>query len=172
MGCCRFVGFYRKYDDVMRTEPGYIRSFKSTFTGTEFVHNRTWALEVMLPRWPGFCGRENASQLLCNLTAEEALCELRYVVYSIKFVHCWEDNQPESSWTVFRPEGFTDGVVAKVCVLPSLFVAIWLARIVKVCPVGSSKAHSASTASSSQRLGNGGERSGTSVCRSSVSFGS
>ena len=108
------VGFYRKYDDVIRMQPGYLRQFTSTFTGSPFVDNRTWALEALLPRWPGFCGRDNVCRRHRNLTAEQALRELQNVVTSVKYILVWENNQPENACTPFTPKGFTDQIIAKV----------------------------------------------------------
>ena len=68
----------------------------------------------MLPRWPGFCGLEKASTIHCKLTAEEALQEFDFVVNSLKFVPLWEDTEPESKLEDFRPNGFTDAIVAEV----------------------------------------------------------
>ena len=104
---------YRKYDDVIRIEPGIFRQL-NPFAGSQFVENRIWALEAMLPRWPGFCGREKASQMHRDLTAEEALRELQNVVTSIRVIPVWEDNQPENAYIRLTPNGFTDQVIAKV----------------------------------------------------------
>ena len=115
---CFLVGFSRKYDDTMRQQPTTRRwagTRNRQFTAEEFTNNRIWALEAMLPRWPGFCGLEGASLIHCKLTAEEALQEFDYIVNSIKFVPIWEDNQPESKLESFRPDSFTDAVIAEVC---------------------------------------------------------
>ena len=110
---CR-VGFFRKYDDVVRQQPkGWFRGTRQ-FDASEFTANRKWALETMLPRWPGFCGTERASPTHFMLTAAEALQELDHVVKSITFVSVWEDNQPESKRGSFRPDGFTDFIIAEV----------------------------------------------------------
>ena len=110
-----FVGLFRKFDDIIRKQPKWVVPILNRqFRSYEFADNRKWALEALLPRWPGFCGMERASPFYRNFTAEEALQEFDHVVKSIKFVRVWEDKLPESRQESFTPDGFTDTTIAEV----------------------------------------------------------
>ena len=114
--CCLVcVGFFRKYDDIIRQRPTKWVGFRyREFTADELMNNRKWALEAMFPRWPGFCGMEKSSLIDSRLTAQEALEEFYSVVDSIKSVPVWEDNQPGSKPEFFRPDSLTDEIVTEV----------------------------------------------------------
>ena len=141
------VGFFRKYDDIIRKHPKWVGTFRRQFNSSEFVDNRKWALEALLPRWPGFCGMERSSPIYSELSPEEAIREFDYVVNSIKFVPVWEDNQHERTQGSFKPEGFTDAIIAEVLTTCVLFL---LTCCEMLCFLDNLPSHTTSTGGSTR----------------------
>ena len=163
------VGMFRKYDDIIRQQPGPTWLFKhTTFNDSEFTNNRKWALEAMLPRWAGFCGPSRAAPFYSRFTAEQALKELYTVVDSIKFLSVCEDNLPETNLT---PRGFTDKAIAEVRLAVSwqthsMFISICCEILFSADNISSRKT---STGRTSKRTT--GEMSPTFICCNTRGFG-
>ena len=101
------IGMYRKYDDVMRTSPGWFG------LGTiDFKRNRLLALEAMLPKWSGFCGQ--STEMDQYGTAKEVIAEFLQVVVSVVNVPMWEDNQPEQNLFTFCPRDLSGQTISAV----------------------------------------------------------
>ena len=113
------VGIYRKYDDVIRQEPGTLSVITGRLRWGRYVENRKIALELLLPRWQGFV-LATAEENVNEVTAQEAIQEVDTVVESIKGLRVWEDGVVgPSAWVV---NGFDDNRVSEViCTLVSLY---------------------------------------------------
>ena len=96
---------YRKYDDIVRKQPGW-------FGNIDFRSNRLLALEALLPRWSGFCNQSVETDQ--SLTAHVAIAEFIEVVASLTNVPVWENNQPERKMRCFRPRDLTEQDIAEV----------------------------------------------------------
>ena len=95
--CTDALGRYRKYDDIIRLQPGIARNLKDKVLGHGFAYNRILAMEAMLPKWNGFVPGQSLFEQT-QTTAHDALSEIDLVVQSIKCQRVCEDDCAPYNW--------------------------------------------------------------------------
>ena len=96
------LGFFVKYDDVIRRKPGMGRKFLHTIFGSNSrdVDRREVAIRELLPKWSGFYCSDVSNSKLISMNADMALADLTDVIKQIQFPLVKEDRLRPREWKV------------------------------------------------------------------------
>ena len=81
------LGYYVKYDDLIRRAPGTGGKIWQAIVGSNSRHvdSREVAIRQLLPKWTGFYCADVSDIKLITMLADEALTDLSEVVHQLKF---------------------------------------------------------------------------------------